>query len=31
MNDKDGNYVEDTDSITALQYYGNLGINISDY
>ena len=31
MNDPNGNYVEDTDSITALQYYGELGINISDY
>ena len=31
MTDPDGNYVEDTDSITELQYYGELGINISDY
>ena len=31
MTDPDGNYVEDVDSITELQYYGELGINISDY
>lgn len=31
MVDPDGNYVEDNDSTTELQYYEELGVNISDY